>query len=65
MKALRQSTDGFAIAEEDLQLRGPGEVNGIAQSGYLTLAIADLVRDKAILNTARYDAFTQLQKERQ
>src|SRR5574344_93967 len=62
-KALRQNTDGFVIAEEDLKLRGPGEVNGIAQSGYLTLGIADLARDKDMLAIARYDAFTQLQKE--
>ena len=62
MKALRQNTDGFVIAEEDLKLRGPGEVNGIAQSGYLTLGIADLARDKDMLAIARYDAFTQLQK---
>ena len=60
MKALRQSTDGFVIAEEDLKLRGPGEVTGVAQSGYLTLGIADLARDKEVLTQARYDAFTQL-----
>src|SRR5574344_579074 len=63
MKALRQNTDGFVIAEEDLKLRGPGEVTGVAQSGYLTLGIADLSRDKDMLTIARYDAFTQLKKE--
>lgn len=62
MKALRESTDGFKIAEQDLILRGPGQVSGTQQSGYLTLSIADLARDKDILIKARYDAFTELQK---
>lgn len=60
LKALRQSTDGFFIAEEDLKLRGPGELLGTAQSGYLSLNIADIARDKEILKAARYDAFSQL-----
>ena len=64
MKALHESTDGFVIAEEDLKLRGPGEVNGTAQSGYLALGIADLSRDRELLAMARYDAFMQLKKER-
>ena len=60
LKALHESTDGFYIAEQDLKLRGPGEISGTSQSGYLTLAIADLARDKEILKLARYDAFMQL-----
>ena len=60
MKALRQNTDGFVIAEEDLKLRGPGEITGTAQSGYLTLGIADLIRDKEVLKIARCDAFKYL-----
>jgi ATP-dependent DNA helicase RecG len=62
MKALHESTDGFVIAEEDLKLRGPGEVSGTAQSGYLSLGIADLSRDKDLLSLARYDAFTHIRK---
>ncbi|MBQ5434238.1 MAG: ATP-dependent DNA helicase RecG, partial [Treponema sp.] len=62
LKALRQTNDGFKIAEEDLRLRGPGEVSGTAQSGYLTLGIADLARDKDILMQARYDAFEMLRR---
>ncbi|MBO4385592.1 MAG: ATP-dependent DNA helicase RecG [Treponema sp.] len=62
LKALHQTNDGFAIAEEDLRLRGPGEVSGTAQSGYLTLGIADLARDKDILMQARYDAFEMLRR---
>lgn len=60
LKALRESTDGFFIAEEDLKLRGPGELLGTAQSGYLSLNIADIARDKEILRAARTDAFSQL-----
>lgn len=57
MKALRQNTDGFVIAEEDLKLRGPGELTGTIQAGNLTLGIADLQRDYNVLLQARTDAF--------
>ena len=57
MKVLRQNTDGFIIAEEDLKLRGPGEIAGTTQSGNLTLGIADIARDREILLAAREDAF--------
>ncbi|MDR9859277.1 ATP-dependent DNA helicase RecG [Treponema socranskii] len=57
MKVLRESTDGFFIAEQDLKLRGPGEVTGTAQSGDLELGIADIRRDGEILVEARNDAF--------
>ncbi len=62
LKALHQSNDGFLIAEEDLKLRGPGEVFGTVQSGYLALNIADLARDKDILMAARLDALNQLKQ---
>lgn len=64
MKVMHESTNGFYIAEEDLRLRGPGEITGTTQSGYLTLGIADLERDKEILKIARYDAFTQLRNQK-
>ena len=57
MKALHESTDGFKIAEEDLRLRGPGEITGTAQSGELTFKIADPVRDAKIMQEARAEAF--------
>ena len=57
MKVMRQNTDGFAIAQYDLKLRGPGEITGTAQAGNLTLGIADIVRDHDILVQARTDAF--------
>ena len=62
MKALKESTDGFIIAEEDLKLRGPGELTGTLQAGNLTLGIADLSRDHDLLLQARTDAITYLQQ---
>ncbi len=58
MKALRQSTDGFYIAEQDLKTRGPGELQGTAQAGELSLGIADISKDKDLLFQARTDAFS-------
>ena len=60
MKILRESTDGFFIAEEDLKLRGPGEITGTIQSGDLKLGIADLSRDHNLLLEARKDALSIL-----
>ncbi len=57
MKALRQSTDGFYIAEQDLKTRGPGELQGTAQAGELAFSIADISRDRELLLQARADAF--------
>jgi len=50
---LTGSNDGFAIAEEDLRLRGPGEFAGTAQSGLASFRVADLVRDIAIYRDAK------------
>ena len=50
------TTDGFAIAEEDLKLRGPGEFFGTRQSGLPPLRVADLTRDTALLLAARDEA---------
>ena len=58
MKALRQSTDGFYIAEQDLKTRGPGELNGTVQAGELGFRIADLSRDMEIMQQARNDAIS-------
>lgn len=51
LNAIRQSTDGFLIAEKDLQLRGPGELLGTRQTGNITFKIADLIRDGYLLST--------------
>ncbi|MBB1352681.1 ATP-dependent DNA helicase RecG [Pseudoalteromonas sp. SR45-5] len=50
---LRDSNDGFVIAERDLEIRGPGEVLGTKQTGLAEFKIADLTRDKHILNQVR------------
>ncbi|HSN00350.1 MAG TPA: ATP-dependent DNA helicase RecG [Rudaea sp.] len=49
LDVLRATNDGFRIAEKDLELRGPGEVLGTRQTGQMTLRIADLARDAALL----------------
>ncbi|WP_020413959.1 ATP-dependent DNA helicase RecG [Microbulbifer sp. VTAC004] len=49
LQALRQHSDGFAIAEEDLRLRGPGEILGTRQTGEIQHRIADLQRDAELL----------------
>ena len=48
---LRNTTDGFVIAERDLELRGPGELLGTRQAGLAELRIANLARDRALLPT--------------
>ena len=49
LAVLRQTTDGFVIAEKDLQLRGPGEVLGTRQTGDMQFRLADLTRDADLL----------------
>lgn len=49
LKIMRQTSDGFTIAEKDLELRGPGELLGTRQTGDLQLQIADLRRDAQLL----------------
>lgn len=57
LSAMESTSDGFRIAEVDFELRGPGDVLGTRQSGSLPLRVADLVRDKALLEEARGAAF--------
>ncbi len=49
LRVLRSTTDGFAIAQKDLELRGPGEVLGTRQTGLMQLRVADIVRDADLL----------------
>lgn len=53
LDTLRQSNDGFLIAEKDLELRGPGELLGTRQTGLVGFRIADLTRDADLLPTAQ------------
>ncbi|MFK7901098.1 MAG: ATP-dependent DNA helicase RecG [Cyclobacteriaceae bacterium] len=55
--AMCRTNDGFEIADVDLKLRGPGEIDGTQQSGVLDLKIADLGQDGLILQHARKEAF--------
>jgi ATP-dependent DNA helicase RecG len=50
---LRDSNDGFVIAEKDLQLRGPGEVMGTRQTGQMQFKIADLSRDTELIDAVQ------------
>ncbi|HUO82141.1 MAG TPA: ATP-dependent DNA helicase RecG [Gammaproteobacteria bacterium] len=53
LSVLRETIDGFAIAERDLELRGPGEVLGTRQTGELALRVADVLRDQDLLPQVR------------
>lgn len=61
LRILHETTDGFVIAEEDLKLRGPGDITGIQQSGYIGFILADPIRDYDLLVQARKAAFTLLE----
>jgi len=64
MEIMVSTTDGFVIAEEDLKLRGPGDIEGTQQSGlFFNLKIANLVRDNEILETARKAAADLLETD--
>lgn len=63
MDTMVRTNDGFEISEVDLKLRGPGDIDGTAQSGLLDLHIADLSKDQQILLTARNMAMELLKKD--
>ncbi|MBC7641959.1 MAG: ATP-dependent DNA helicase RecG [Flavobacterium sp.] len=63
METMVHTNDGFEIAEVDLRLRGPGDLMGRQQSGILNLQIADIVRDRDILQLARNHAIKILQSD--
>ena len=56
LETMTRTSDGFEIAEVDLKLRGPGDIMGTQQSGVLNLKIANIIKDKAILESARFYA---------
>jgi len=63
LSILRETEDGFRIAEEDLRLRGAGEVLGTRQSGLPTLRLADLARHEGLIAVAHDDARLVLERD--
>ena len=53
IRTMCQTTDGFKIAEADLRLRGPGDIQGLQQSGILDLKLADIVDDEPLVRATR------------
>lgn len=63
LEAMARTSDGFKIAEEDLEIRGPGELMGTRQSGMPGLRVANLVRDARLLEPARREAFALIERD--
>ena len=63
LKILCSTNDGFKIAEKDLELRGPGDIEGTRQSGLLNFKIASLIDDKLLLETAKDTASRMLTED--
>lgn len=63
IRTMVDTTDGFKIAEVDLELRGPGDLMGTRQSGALDLLVSDLVKDGEILKVARVAAQEMLKSD--
>jgi len=64
INAMLKTNDGFKIAEEDLEIRGPGEFFGTRQHGLPELKIANIVRDRAILEIVKKEADALIKKDR-
>ncbi len=63
LETMTATNDGFEIAEVDLRLRGPGDLMGTQQSGVLNLKIADVVKDRDVLQLARHCALQLLKSD--
>jgi ATP-dependent DNA helicase RecG len=63
IKIMTTTNNGFEIAEKDLELRGPGEIEGTKQSGVLNFKLASIVQDRLLLDTARSFAATLLETD--
>ncbi len=63
LNVMARTNDGFAIAEKDLEIRGPGEFFGTRQSGLPDLRAANLLRDHKLLEIARKQAFSLIEKD--
>ena len=64
LNVIRQSTDGFVIAEQDLRIRGPGELLGARQAGSVNFRVADIVRDRELLPDVRTTSLELLRTQR-
>jgi ATP-dependent DNA helicase RecG len=62
LETMVATQDGFAIAEADLKLRGPGEFFGTRQHGALGLHVANPLRDRELLEASRHEAFALVQR---
>ena len=63
LKTLSETSDGFLIAEKDLDIRGPGELLGTKQSGLAELRVGDIARDFSVMEEARRDAFGVVERD--
>jgi ATP-dependent DNA helicase RecG len=63
LKIMVATNDGFKISEKDLELRGPGEIQGTRQSGALEFKLASIVDDKPMLEVARNAVAAILEKD--
>jgi ATP-dependent DNA helicase RecG len=63
LKIMTETSDGFRIAEKDMELRGPGDIAGTRQSGMLDFKLADIIGDKEILKMAVQEAEKLLKKD--
>jgi len=63
LRVMESTTDGFRIAEADLEIRGPGDFLGTRQSGMPDFRVADILRDGSILEQARQAAFGLIEKD--
>ena len=63
MSILTETNNGFKIAEKDLELRGPGDIEGTRQSGLLNFKLANIVQDKELLELAREKATVLLEED--
>jgi ATP-dependent DNA helicase RecG len=62
LETMVRTTDGFEISEQDLKIRGPGDIMGTQQSGVLDFKLADLARDGQIVQLSKIDV-DQILKE--
>src|SRR5690606_13509751 len=63
LETMVRTTDGFEIAETDLQLRGPGDLSGTQQSGVLELKLSSLTTDQALLQLVRNEVIEIFDKD--